>query len=868
MNSSPDPTWPTHAPYVSAQLANIARAVEDSRHPERIGPYHILEPVGEGGMGTVYKAEQRTPIHRFVAVKVIKMGMDTREVIARFEVERQALAMMDHPNVARVIDAGATEEKRPYFVMEYVEGEPITSFADREKLTLEQRLRLFIQACDAVQHAHQKAIIHRDLKPSNMLVTRQDGKPWVKVIDFGVAKAIDQRLTEKTVFTDTGQFIGTLEYMSPEQADARMSAVDTRSDVYSLGVVLYELLTGAPPFDATRLRTAGYQEIQRIIREVDPPRPSTRLSGLGALAPQIASSRQIALDELERQLHRELDWIPLKAMRKLPSERYGTANELSDDIQNYLASRPLRAGPESRAYRLRKFLSRNKGAVAASAAMLLLLLGGISATSWQAVRATRAESRASEERDIANEVRDFFTRDVLAAADPAESQGRELSVKQALDKAAAKLRESFRDRPLVEAAIRHSMSDTYANLGHFDLALQHAEVTYDLRRRVLGDDHIDTARALNVYANILTSLRRNAEAQPLLDKSLEQHRKLLGDEHLDTLVVQNNVAVNLHYLGRLNDALPLMRDGVGKYRQRYGADHEFTLIAETNHAAALLQLGRFAEAEPHFRDVYPRSVKTLGEDHPTTLSVATSLASTLGELGRSADAAALLKKVLDARRRVLGMDHPDTVRSMRNYANALAELRRFDEAEPLFDEALTSHRTAFGQDHPETLRCLNAYASLLSTMGRHEAAQPIYRDVLEQRRNALGELHPDTIASLISYARELQSLGRLNDAEPILRDGVDKSANVLGDDHPGTLTARGNYATLLLALDRAAEAEPLARQALEALAKQLGKDHRGVKRSAAGYAQILIALDRSPDASAICRQYDLPQPAAPTTLPR
>jgi non-specific serine/threonine protein kinase/serine/threonine-protein kinase len=850
--NSPDPLRPTNAPYVSAQLANLARAVEQDSHPQRIGPYQIVGPLGTGGMGTVYKAEQRSPIHRIVAVKLIRLGMDTRDVIARFEAERQALAMMDHPNVARVIDAGATPEHRPYFVMEYVQGEPITSFADRHKLTLEQRLRLFTQACAAVQHAHQKAIIHRDLKPSNILVTMQDGEPWVKVIDFGVAKAIDQRLTEKTVFTEAGQFVGTLEYMSPEQADARLSDVDTRSDVYSLGVVLYELLTGAPPFDAIRLRTAGYHEIQRIIREVDPPRPSTRLSGLGELAPQVASSRQMALDELERQLHRELDWIPLKAMRKLPSERYATANELSDDIQNYLANRPLRAGPESTGYRLRKFLRRNKIGVAASAAMVLLLLGGIVATSWQAVRATRAEAQASQERDIADEVRDFFARDVLAAADPADSRGRDVTVKEALDKAAAGLDESFRNRPLVEAAIRESISDTYANLGQLDLALQHAQVAHDLQRRVRGDDHIETARALNGYANYLTALRRNAEAQPLLEKSLRQHRELLGENHPDTLVVQNNVAVNLYYQGRLNDALPLVRDGVDRSRQAYGADHEFMLNAQTNYAGVLLQLGHFAEAESIYRDLHDRSAKVLGDDHPATLKVASSRGVTLGELGRNDEATALLKQVLEARRRVLGADHPDTVRSMRNYANALAELRQFEDAEALFVEALSAHRAAFGQDHPETLRCLHAYAGLLSATGRHETAEPVYRDVLQQRRKALGETHPDTIASQVNHARELQFLGRFDEAEPIFRDGIEKSARILGTDHPGTLTARGNYALLLRELNRASEAEPLAKQSMEALARQLGRDHPAYKRAAAGY-------------DAIRR---LTQTPAPTTSPR
>jgi non-specific serine/threonine protein kinase/serine/threonine-protein kinase len=364
---------------------------------EQVGPYRILARIGEGGMGVVFRAEQRAPIRREVALKVIKLGMDTKDVIARFEAERQALALMDHPNVARVLDAGSTDSGRPYFVMEYVPGEPITDYCDRHKLTLRARLELYRSVCDAVQHAHQKGIIHRDLKPSNILVALRDGKEAVpKVIDFGVAKATAQRLTERTLFTETGQMIGTPEYMSPEQAEMTAGGdVDTRSDIYSLGVVLYELLAGALPFDPRTLRSAAYNEIQRIIREVDPPRPSTRLSSLGdEQANGIAKRRGEHLASLRQQLRHELEWIPLKAMRKDRTERYRTASELGDDVANYLQGRPLAAAPESTSYRVRKFLRRHRGAAIAVAAIVLALLVGVVATSLQAARASRAERRA------------------------------------------------------------------------------------------------------------------------------------------------------------------------------------------------------------------------------------------------------------------------------------------------------------------------------------------------------------------------------------------------------------------------------------------------------------------------------------------
>ncbi len=375
----------------------------------KIGPYQLLSVLGEGGMGVVYKAEQRHPVRRIVALKLIKLGMDTREVIARFEAERQALAMMDHPNVARVYDAGASELGRPYFVMEYVAGEPINEYCDKMTMTTRQRLELFIQVCDAVQHAHMKGVVHRDLKPTNILVSLQDGQPKPKIIDFGVAKATTQRLTERTLFTEQGQLIGTPEYMSPEQAEMSGLDVDTRTDIYSLGVVLYELLAGALPFDSRALRKAAFAEIQRIIREVDPPRPSVRLSSLGLDAEKVARRCGVDRRQLNRELRRELDWIPLKAMRKDRTDRYRTAAEMADDIRNYLVGKPLIAAPESAIYRARKFARRNRWALATAGLLLLALLAGLTTTAWQAYRATRAEAQAllqkDRERDRFNDVR-------------------------------------------------------------------------------------------------------------------------------------------------------------------------------------------------------------------------------------------------------------------------------------------------------------------------------------------------------------------------------------------------------------------------------------------------------------------------------
>ncbi len=656
-------------------------------HPDQIGSYKILEPVGEGGMGVVYKAEQREPIRRIVALKLIKLGMDTKEVIARFEAERQALAVMDHPNVAKVHDAGATEQGRPYFVMEFVSGEPITNYCDKHKLTIKQRLELFAQVCEAVQHAHTKGIIHRDIKPTNVLVTLQDGKPVPKVIDFGVAKAISHRLTERTMFTTAGQLVGTPEYMSPEQAEMSGLDVDTRTDIYSRGVLLYELLTGALPFDPKSLRAAAHHEIQRMIREVDPPRPSTRLSGLGDSAREIAQRRQMRIDELTKQLKSELEWIPLKAMRKDRADRYRTAHELADDVCNYLTGKALLAAPESRMYRLRKFLKRNRGPVTAATLIVGAIMLGLIGTAAGFIRAERREKQ-------------FIAKLAELAASTNER---------------AILQTSLGKLPDADALLRQAI---------------------DQSRRELGDDHRITLSLMSNLAYVLRQEGRLAEAEPLNREVLERRRRVLGEDDPETLYSINNLGVLLLNQHRLAEAESLLHEALKRSRRINGPDHSQTLTALNNMAMFLKLKGKLGEAEPLYRDALARRRRLLGDDDRETLISMNSLGALLRDQKRYSDAEPLLHEALARRRKRFGDEDAETIMSMHDVGVLFRAQGRLNQAEPLFREALELRRRVLGVDHPDTLGSLYTLARLLQQTSRGIEADPLYRELYQRASTA------------------------------------------------------------------------------------------------------------------------------------
>ena len=762
MSDDPNELDPTELPSTEAAQATAGAQ-------EQIGPYRLLQKLGEGGMGEVWLAEQTAPVKRRVALKIIKQGMDTKQVVARFEAERQALAMMDHPAVAKVFDAGTTPHGRPYFVMEYVKGVPITEHCDRHRLTNRERLDLFMQVCEGVQHAHQKAIIHRDLKPSNVLVTEQDGKRLPKIIDFGVAKATAQKLTEKTLFTELGVLIGTPEYMSPEQAELTGEDVDTRTDVYSLGVMLYELLVGALPFDSRELRSDGYEGIRRKIREEDPHKPSTRLSMLGDRSTESAKRRRVDLPTLQRQLRGDLDWITMRALEKDRSRRYGSPVEFAADIGRYLADEPVLASPPSAAYRTRKFVRRHRFGVLAATAAVLILIGFAATMAVQAQRIAAERDRANAEAERANREAQAkgqvsgFLKDLFAVSDPGEARGNSITARELLDRGAEKIENTLADQPEVRAELMATIGSVYQNLGLYAEAEPLFEQAFAENKRVLGDEHPRTLSSANILANSYTMQGRHDEAEPLYLRNLEIGERLFGRENRATLTALNNLAMLYQRQQRYEEAELIHLEIREIVKRVFGDDHMYTYSNMHNLAIVYNAQGRYVEAEPLYVASLEGQRRVLGDDHWRVVELISSLASFYRAQGRFDEAEPLFFEVLDTRKRVFGDDHWLSIDAKSRLANVYRDQGRLDESESFFLEILETRRRVQGNDHPDTLDSLDNQARLNAQRGDRAQATSRLRQAIEagyanadlmSRDPDLESLHGPEFNALVEQARK------------------------------------------------------------------------------------------------------------------
>ena len=825
---------------------------------EAIGPYKLAEVIGEGGMGTVYLARQAEPVKRQVALKVIKAGMATAQVIARFEAERQALALMDHPNIAQVYDAGVTSDSRPYFVMELVKGVPITTFCDDRQLTPRERLELFVPVCQAVQHAHQKGIIHRDLKPSNVLVALYDDKPVPKVIDFGVAKAIGQSLTEETLHTSFGSVVGTVEYMSPEQATFNQLDVDTRSDIYSLGVLLYELLTGTTPLDRKRLKETPLLELLRIVREDDTVRLSTRLSTVEEL-PAIAARRGVEPRRLSGLVRGELDWIAMKALEKDRNRRYETANGLAMDVQRYLADEPVQAGPPSARYRLRKFVRRNKGPVLAVSLVVLALMGGIFGTTVGLLRAVAAQAAeagqrrtAEEERAVAQAVNDFVQTDLLGQVDlenqpggPGVSTPRDpdIKVRTVLDRAAKTIGSRFANQPRVEAAIRLTLSKAYYALGRYPEARLHAERSAELRTAHLGAHHRDTLASNDWLAEVYHEQGFVERAESLWQAALETRTATLGPDHLDTLASKH--ALGRSYLSRNNfdRAEPLLREVAQMREAKLGPDHPDTLTSRNNLACWHWEVGQWDIAAAQFLEVYRAYASQFGEDHPCALLAKSNLGGVYHSQGEYGKSETLLRAVLEKRIALNGPDHPLTLGSKGYLGELYCGQRKYDQAVPLLEEALAGGKAVWGADHRITLIFVRRLADAYYASGKPARAVPLYESLLphvteqartdESKRPWLVAIRFHLGSAYLDAQMPEKAITHLEQTRTYLTDQR-------GADDPQTLGVTRSLVWALVAAGQREKAGPMADELVERQRKRLGAESRGFADQLAGIGYLLL----------------------------
>jgi serine/threonine protein kinase/tetratricopeptide (TPR) repeat protein len=663
-----------------------------------IGPYKLREQIGEGGMGVVYVAEQTQPVRRKVALKIIKPGMDTKQVIARFEAERQALAMMDHPNIAKVFDAGTTGIKdeggrlkdeqeaakrpdssfiphpssfqpqgRPYFVMELVRGMPITDYCDRERLSIPERLELFVQVCRAVQHAHQKGIIHRDLKPSNILVTVIDGAAVPKIIDFGVAKAMGHQLTERTLYTAFHQFVGTPLYMSPEQADLSGMDVDTRSDIYSLGVLLYELLTGTTPFDQDTFRQAAFDEMRRLIREQEPQSPSVRLSSLGETLLTVSARRNADPRRLGPSLRGELDWIVMKALEKDRKRRYETANDFAADVVRFLSDQPVHACPPSAWYRFTKLLRRNRAGLTTAAVVAVALLAGTAVSLWQAIKARDAAREASQRAEESRQVVDYLAKDVFGVTVPSKRGRRSVTVGELLDHADATLGERFRGQPLVEASARMALAESYKWIYQDDRAERNVARAVQIREQYLGPEHPATLEALSLQVSLLCSAGWGGQPQPnqaaerIARRVLASGRRVLGPAHPDTLWAHTHLAHTLSNVGQHNEAEDVATQAEALSVRFLGPEHEVTLGVQYILGLIAERHGDLARAEAldrHILEIHER-----GHEAPDLLAAGYALerlAAVVRMQGRADEARQIYLETISRFAQVYGLSHKAT----------------------------------------------------------------------------------------------------------------------------------------------------------------------------------------------------------------
>ena len=842
---SPSDDDPTHVDEASSEAADQENrptsalpSEDDTVRGLRIGPYQVLRRLGEGGMGTVYLAARADQeFRKHVAIKVIRKGMDSAEIVTRFRRERQILAALDHPGIAKLFDGGTTEDGLSYFVMEYIQGRPLGEYCDSHGLSIRERLLLFRSICSAVQYAHQNLVIHRDIKPANVLVTA-DGAP--RLLDFGIAKLLNpDALDVEAPPTATGMHVMTPAYASPEQV--RGDPLTTASDVYSLGVVLYELLTGRRPYD---LKTGSHLEVFRVVCEQEPVRPSTVVTGGDEDSHRLVASRGAGTPQrLNRLLRGDLDNIVMMAMRKEPQRRYGSVQALSDDIGRYLDGYPVTAHKPSFKYRAGKYVRLHAAGVSAVTTVFALLLAF-------AVTATVQNARIRRERDTADQVTGLLV-SLFDVNDPETARGEKITAREILDRGARRIEGELKEQPEVKAKLLFTIGDIYGKLGLYGQAQPLLDESLRTRKALHARDDEAVVESMQGIGRVLVGKGQYGEAEKLLREALAMQKRLKGEGHPDVAGSLKELAIVLEEERKLEEAEVLLRDALAIHRKALGSGHHSVATDLSSLALVLTDRGRLDEAEKLHREAVAIDRSALGEGHPGFAVDLSNLATALFYKGQLDEAEELFRQALAINRKALGNEHPTVAMGVNNVAVILLSKGRLDEADSLYREALALHRKALGDDHPAVAQDLNNLALTLHNTGRLDEAEKLHREALAIDRKALGEEHPTVAIDQNNLAGVLLDKGRPDEAEPLFRSALAINSKVLGKHHPAVAINMTHLAEVVLAKGKPEEAASLLSAVLAFPVEMLPADHGSRAGAKSLLGACLTAQKRYPEAEKV-----------------